>query len=125
MSEPRRSKQFLETLLPFYVLENKTITQDVVQEAFALSKNIKPDATIDVFEAIKQLETRIKGQEMGKTQLYRILKRFLVRTGMKRKRPMLSLFLVGPSGVGKTEIGRILGEIAYGKTANPMIDSFY
>ena len=56
---------------------------------------------------------------MGKTQLYRILKRFLVRTGMKRKRPMLSLFLVGPSGVGKTEIGRILGEIAYGKTANP------
>lgn len=119
MSEPRRSKQFLETLLPFYVLENKTITQEIVQEAFALSKNIKPDATIDVFEAIKQLETRIKGQEMAKTQLYRILKRFLVRTGMKRKRPMLSLFLVGPSGVGKTEIGRILGEIAYGKTANP------
>lgn len=61
----------------------------------------------------EQLSKRIIGQDQAKATVSRFIRR--ARAGlMKPGRPLASFLFLGPSGVGKTELARVLADTAFG-----------
>ena len=65
----------------------------------------------------KEIHERIVGQEEAVEAVCRAIRRS--RAGLKDpNRPISSFIFLGPSGVGKTELAKVLAEFLFGKEDN-------
>lgn len=89
----------------------KTIVEDPEeQEITVRAKNKKKKKTLDSsFESIK---TRVIGQDKALDKIHNLLK--LKESGMES---FVSMFFIGPTGVGKTETAKLLSELYMGDKA--------
>lgn len=90
-------------------------------EEQTMTSNEKPKRLIDLDDAsteemLNRFDTELIGQDKFKRRLRKQVRMFRLFNGIGEQ-PILSLFLIGPSGVGKTETARILsGLVASGET---------
>jgi len=91
---------------------SREVWLDVVSERSGL-----PRARIEVQgdQLLLELERRLAGQVVGHAHVTSTLARLVRRNraGFGSQRPVLSTLLLGPSGVGKTEIAKALGQALY------------
>ncbi|MBI2484351.1 ATP-dependent Clp protease ATP-binding subunit [Candidatus Uhrbacteria bacterium] len=68
-----------------------------------------------------QLSERIVGQDHAKAAVALFIRR--ARAGlMKKGRPLASFLFLGPSGVGKTELARVLADVSFGSNGYIKLD---
>lgn len=91
------------------------VNKEIIEEIISKTCNI-PKQTIEntEAEALKSLEEELKkkifGQDSAIEEVTRAIK--LSRAGLTSKeKPVASLLFVGPTGVGKTEIAKVLSQI--------------
>ena len=91
---------------------SRTVWLDVVSERSGL-----PRARIEAQgdQLLLELEHRLSAQVVGHTHATATLAQLVRRNraGFGSQRPVLSTLLLGPSGVGKTEIAKALGQALY------------
>jgi ATP-dependent Clp protease ATP-binding subunit ClpC len=91
---------------------SRAVWLDVVSERSGL-----PRARIEAQgdQALLELEQRVSSQVVGHAHVIATLARLVRRNraGFGSQRPVLSTLLLGPSGVGKTEIAKALGQALY------------
>ena len=95
-------------------LEEAIVDKRVIEEIISKTCNI-PKQTIESteVEVLKSLEEELKknifGQDSAIEEVTRVIK--LSRAGLSsEEKPVASLLFVGPTGVGKTEIAKVLSK---------------
>jgi ATP-dependent Clp protease ATP-binding subunit ClpC len=94
------------------------LTEADVVAAFARETGLPPfllDDRIrfDVTHARQRLSRRVVGQETAVDSVIHLIS--TIKAGLARPgRPLASLMFIGPTGVGKTELGRALAEYLFG-----------
>ena len=74
---------------------------------------VDPEISMDINKIKKQFNSNVFGQEIAVDSIANLLasvKTALTRTG----KPIASLLFVGPTGVGKTEMAKVLAEFMFG-----------
>src|SRR5262249_54527562 len=95
-----------------------TITRDDIEEVISRWTGIpvtslKEDETQKLLRTEEELHKRIVSQDRALSALSRAIRRS--RAGLKNpNRPVGSFLFLGPTGVGKTEVGRSLAEFLFG-----------
>lgn len=96
------------------ILKEAVVNKEIIEEIISKTCNI-PKQTIEntEAEALKSLEEELKkkifGQDSAIEEVTRAIK--LSRAGLTSKeKPVASLLFVGPTGVGKTEIAKVLSQ---------------
>lgn len=82
------------------------------------------DGEVDL-ESLSKLAQRIKEKIIGQDSAVDTVSKALVRAklGLRpKKRPIGNFLLLGPTGVGKTELGKILAETAFGEDSLIRLD---
>jgi ATP-dependent Clp protease ATP-binding subunit ClpC len=82
------------------------------------------DGSVDL-EHLGKLSDRIKEKIIGQDEVVNTVSRALVRSklGLRpRKRPMGNFLFLGPTGVGKTELAKVLAETAFGENGLIRLD---
>jgi ATP-dependent Clp protease ATP-binding subunit ClpC len=96
----------------------KTITEDDVAKVVAMTTGIPVNkvGTDDVLKLVnmeKELKTKVIGQDDAITQISKAIKR--TRVGVnKTDKPMGTFMFLGPTGVGKTHLAKMLAENVFG-----------
>ncbi len=111
---PGKTVRFLESLLP----GRSTITRADVLRQFCEETGmpafvVDPDVPLPVDELDRRFRTSVFGQDEAVDIVLDLLasvKAGLARTG----KPMASLLFTGPTGVGKTELAKVLAETLFG-----------
>ncbi len=76
-------------------------------------RRLEEEETARLLEMEENLHNRIVGQDEAITAVSKAIRR--ARTGLKEiKKPIGSFLFLGPTGVGKTELGRTLAEFMFG-----------
>jgi ATP-dependent Clp protease ATP-binding subunit ClpC len=96
----------------------KTITEDDVAKVVAMTTGIPVNkvGTDDLLKLVnmeKELKTKVIGQDDAITQISKAIKR--TRVGVnKTDKPMGTFMFLGPTGVGKTHLAKMLAENVFG-----------
>lgn len=114
---PGQPIRFLETLLldqraPDHI-DLATVIQHFCQETGIPRFMIDPDVPLDLATVAKDFNEQVFGQEEAVEQVTNVIatvKAALSRTG----RPIASFLFVGPTGVGKTELAKVLAQFMFG-----------
>jgi len=95
---------------------------DIIASATGLPvQSLLQDEKEKLLHLEQLLSEKIVGQDHAKTTVARFIRR--ARTGlMKPGRPLASFLFLGPSGVGKTELARILADATFGKNGFIKLD---
>ncbi|MBQ7523109.1 MAG: ATP-dependent Clp protease ATP-binding subunit [Oscillospiraceae bacterium] len=114
----------LRTQLRYAMRETASVTAQEIAAAVAARTDI-PVGTVGMSERARlctweeELKKRVVGQDAAVGMVARAVRRG--RLGLREEnRPVASLLLTGPSGVGKTELCKALAETVYG-TADALI----
>ena len=117
---PGKPIRFLESVIINWGKESadKTILRKHVIQAFSEESGlplfmIDPDVPMDIKTIQSNFNSNVYGQEKAVTAVVDMLasvKTALARTGQ----PIASFLFVGPTGVGKTEMARVLSEFMFG-----------
>ena len=117
-SEPRRSIKIIQGLEAWCRIDQTKPSLRVVADIFSSLHNVNTNVRFNTADVLYHLEHDIIGQDMGKFQIMDFFKRFNIRVGRQRNRPLGVFFFVGPTGVGKTETARIINRVLYDGEAN-------
>ncbi|MEL7120605.1 MAG: AAA family ATPase [Bacteroidota bacterium] len=122
---PGKPIRFLESILINHKKEIKAtntkqqvITKSVIYDYFCSESGIpefmvNPTIALDAPKIQKQFNESVFGQEAAVDSLVKILK--AVKASLiPQGKPIASLFFVGPTGVGKTELAKVLAEFMFG-----------
>ena len=113
-AEPRKTKQFLQSLDAHSFNVGKTPDYQMVVDVFRSAKNITAEVVPDIKSATEAIDRRIKGQYASKYLLKRALVARYGNLSKSDNSPFLSLLELGPTGVGKTETAKVLNEYIFG-----------
>lgn len=113
-AEPRKTKQFLQSLDAHSFNVGKTPDYQMVIDVFRSAKNITAEVVPDIKSATEAIDRRIKGQYASKYLLKRALVARYGNLSKSDNSPFLSLLELGPTGVGKTETAKVLNEYIFG-----------
>jgi len=123
LSFPAKGIGLLEEVAHFAKSQNEnTVTPEMVKVVISQKANI-PIASLTDFDKkdLSQLEERIKNRVKGQDHAIKKIARSIQRSrlGLNRKnKPIGSFLLVGPSGVGKTELAKVLAQEIFGDEDN-------
>lgn len=103
-------------------LENEELSFEKLINLFKYGKKVSPweELSKEKLENIKpRLEQRVKGQEEAIDKVQEVIIRAYtgfsgLQYSSKQKKPKGTLFFVGPTGVGKTELAKALAEFVFG-----------
>ncbi len=115
---PGKPIRFLESLLINRKAYSKVVTRAEVLRGFCEETGlppfmVDPDVPMDLKTVEDQFNTNVFGQNKAVSSLTGLLasvKTALMRTG----KPIASLLFIGPTGVGKTEMAKVLAEFMFG-----------
>ena len=91
-----------------------TITKADVERVVGRMAHVPVETTVDEKAALRGLESEINGQVFGQGEAVRALVRAikLARAGLRSaEKPVGSFLLTGPTGVGKTEVAKVLAKV--------------
>ena len=117
-SEPRRSIKIIQGLEAWCRIDQTKPSLKVVADIFRSLYGVHTNVRFNTADVLYHLEHDIIGQDMAKFQIMDFFKRFNIRVGRQRSRPLGVFFFVGPTGVGKTETARIINRVLYDGEAN-------
>lgn len=114
---PGRTIRFLETLLLHRgderELGRKSVVRRFCEETGMPEAIVDPDAPLPLDEMEAHFRGRLFGQESAVETVVNLLAS--VKTGLSRgEKPIATLLFVGPTGVGKTEMSKVLAEFMFG-----------
>ena len=115
---PARSIRFMEGVLQQHKASGGRISRSQVVQAFCQESNmpafmVDPEIKLDLFALAQFFRRQLFGQEAAVDSLRDVLA--LVKTGLNRpEKPIASLLFAGPTGVGKTELAKLLAEYMFG-----------
>jgi ATP-dependent Clp protease ATP-binding subunit ClpA len=94
--------------------EGTVVTKSDVERVVGRMAHVPVETTVDEKAALKNLEPEIKrqvfGQDEAVTALVRAIK--MSRAGLRgAEKPVGSFLLTGPTGVGKTEVAKVLAKV--------------
>jgi ATP-dependent Clp protease ATP-binding subunit ClpA len=123
LSFPAKGITLLEETAHFSKSQNEQlVTPEMVRVVVSQKANI-PIASLtdfdkkDLSELDNRIKQRVKGQDHAVKKVARSIQRS--RLGLNRNnKPIGSFLLVGPSGVGKTELAKVLAEEIFGDEEN-------
>jgi ATP-dependent Clp protease ATP-binding subunit ClpC len=116
---PLRAIHLLDEALAFAKISGaKTLDKKHVQEIFSEKTGI-PSATLNSTDSslLKNLDVEIKKNVVGQDNAIKIIADIVRRGRMGLRnpnRPTGSFLFLGPSGVGKTELSKVLAKTVYG-----------
>ncbi len=116
---PLRAIHMLDEALAFAKISNaKSLEKPHIQEVFAEKTGI-PSATLnsDDSSLLKNLESELQKNVVGQDTAVKIIADIVRRGRMGLRnpnRPTGSFLFLGPSGVGKTELSKVLAKVVYG-----------
>ena len=113
-SEPRKTKQFLQSLDAHSFNVGEAPTLDMIKEVFRTAKHITPELEPDIEATYKAIDERLKGQYASKYLAKRSIKTRFGDFMREDNSPFLSFLALGPTGVGKTEFAKILNDNIFG-----------
>lgn len=111
MSFPDKAIDILDNSL---VSADKILTKEDVLNTMSLFYKIERSNKDKIDKLFLELNNKIIGQEEALTSLYNHLLELNVNVKDENK-PLLSLFFLGPVGVGKTYISEMIGDSLFGK----------
>ncbi len=119
---PGKPVRFLESLLLNYVKKEQedkpTLNKSLVYGQFSEEAGmpqfmIDPQVSMDLDKILELFKSNIFGQERAVHSVVDVLAS--VKTALTRQgKPIASLLFVGPTGVGKTEMAKVLAEFMFG-----------
>jgi ATP-dependent Clp protease ATP-binding subunit ClpA len=123
LSFPAKGISLMEETAQFARSQNETeVTPEMVRVVVSQKANI-PIASLtdfdkkDLSQLDERIQQRVKGQDHAVKKIARSIQRS--RLGLNRKnKPIGSFLLVGPSGVGKTELAKVLAQEIFGDEDN-------
>ncbi len=123
LSFPAKGISLMEETAQFARSQNETeVTSEMVRVVVSQKANI-PIASLTNFDKKdlsgldERIQQRVKGQDHAVKKIARSIQRS--RLGLNRKnKPIGSFLLVGPSGVGKTELAKVLAQEIFGDEDN-------
>lgn len=115
---PGKPIRFLESLLINRKASSKTVTRSEVIQTFCEETGmpafmIDPSIPMDLKKVMQYFKANVFGQDKAiesLTGLLASIKTALMRTG----KPIASLLFIGPTGVGKTEMAKMLSAFMFG-----------
>ncbi len=115
---PGKPIRFLESLLVNRRTKSKTVTRSDVIQSFCEETGlplfmVDPSIPMDLKKVEEQFKSNVFGQNKAIESLTGLLasvKTALMRSG----KPIASLLFIGPTGVGKTEMAKVLSEFMFG-----------
>jgi len=119
LSFPAKGIGLMEECAHFARSQNETqVTPEIIRVVISQKANI-PIASLTDFEKkdLSQLDERIQARVKGQNHAIKKIARSIQRSrlGLSRKqKPIGSFLLVGPSGVGKTELAKVLAQEIFG-----------
>ena len=117
-AEPRRSNRLLELLEAHCRTEQIPPTLEAIKDIFKF-RGTDPDIKIPIKRVLDYLD-KLVGQELVKMQIEELLYQIHGRAGERGNRPIFTLFCYGPTGVGKTELVKLLNAAIYGDDSEPI-----
>lgn len=120
-AEPRKSKDFISMLESHSF--NKGVEPDLkmVQYLFKRDKGFTPDKRLNVNKIMTTLRNGLFGQFMAKEMFEVGLRGRAGAMDGDRGKTLFSALLVGPTGVGKTEAGKLIAKAVYGEALEPIV----
>lgn len=119
---PGKPVRFLESLLLNFLLksdkENTVLDKALVYQQFSEEAGmpqfmIDPSVPMDLAQILQLFKSNIFGQDKAVHSVVDVLAS--VKTALARQgKPIASLLFVGPTGVGKTEMAKVLADFMFG-----------
>ena len=104
----------IDTLDNACVIASHKLTKKDVNKTLEMFYKINLNDIKSKEEIIKKINNKIKGQYEAILKIKRAINLIDYKL-YDQDKPILTLFLLGPSGVGKTEVSKIIGEVYCGK----------
>ncbi|CAN5220396.1 N/A [soil metagenome] len=117
---PEKALQLIDAICVYTKqLPNQTIVMpESIDIVLSQKIHVPTTLTAQVKEKLLHLEEllreKILGQEEAISEVSATLRRAFLLLG-KRKKPLSSFLLLGPTGVGKTETAKVISEVFFGK----------
>lgn len=100
-------------LFPFIFINQKDFTSQMVKECTDCENAVEYEGIVDdVNSIVNSLNNQLKGHENFKYDFKGNLLKFKLLNRIGRRK-IMSIFICGKSGIGKTEFARLLSEIMY------------
>lgn len=115
--ESLKEKWRTETCTETYVVDEEDIARVVSIWTKVPLEKLTEKESVKLLKLEEVLEDRVIGQDDAIKAISRAVKRS--RVGLKSpNRPIGTFIFCGPTGVGKTELSRVLAEVMFGKATN-------
>lgn len=124
---PEKALELLDSICSYASHNLKTnskklvLTPDLVDLVLSQQIHIPTTLTEELKEKVNNLETnllaKILGQDEAVAEISSVIRRSFVLLG-KRKKPLASFLLLGPTGVGKTESAKAISAIFFGSDSS-------
>lgn len=102
------------------------LTPRIVDEAFILFRDEKmPDSEDISISKLSKLAEKMKKRVIGQEEAIDVVSKSLIRAKMglrPKKRPLGNFLFLGPTGVGKTELAKVLADSFFGSKALIRLD---
>lgn len=113
-AEPRRSTRILKLLEAHCRLEEVKPDIEAIKQVFRY-RDSDPDVHVPIEEILDELDNLV-GQELVKEQIEDWAYSVFADAGERDNKPIFVGFAYGPSGVGKTELVKLLSKAIFGTT---------
>lgn len=112
-AEPRKSLDILEDLVSYEIRNKRKVTPQIVDKIFRDRFAIELSFDFNADTVFENVKNRVKGQQIALYELKRGLRSVSYQVEPQSNRPLMTLLLTGPTGVGKTETTKAIAEVLY------------